>query len=54
MSVDYGIDKSFIFWANNGKYVIVTKFISRRHLRFSIYDQEGAAYASVTTVYYDR
>lgn len=54
MGVDYGMDKSFIFWANNGKYGIIAKFISRRHLMFSIYSQKDEAYASVTTVYHDR
>lgn len=54
MGVDYGKDKSFIFWANNGKYGIVARFISRRYLTFNIYSQEDAACASVTTVYHDR
>ena len=26
MGVDYGKDKSFIFWANNGKYGIIARF----------------------------
>lgn len=52
MSVDYGIGKSFIFWANNGKYRIIAKFTLRRHLTFSIYSQEDADYAFVTTVFY--
>ena len=54
MSVDYEKDKSFIFWANNGKYRIIAKFISRRHLTFSIYSQEDADCAFVTIVYRDR
>lgn len=54
MGVDYELDKSFIFWVNNGKYGIVAKFTSRRYLTFSIYSQEDAAYASITTVYCDR
>ena len=53
MNVDYG-KKSFIFWANNGKYGIIARFISRRHLAFNIYSQEDSAYASVTTVYHDK